>query len=47
MTAIIMQVFSCSASDFVTGYVNQAGLKTRAKFEEAVGQVLFIDEAYR
>jgi ATP-dependent Zn protease len=41
------QVFSCTASDFTTGYVGQAGNKTRDKFEEALGQVLFIDEAYR
>jgi tRNA splicing ligase len=40
-------VTECSASDFVTGYVNQSSGKTRQVFESAVGQVLFIDEAYR
>jgi hypothetical protein len=37
----------CSASDFVTGYMNQSGIKTRDVFEKALGGVLFIDEAYR
>jgi len=37
----------CSASDLTTGYVGQAATKTRSKFEEARGGVLFIDEAYR
>ena len=41
------EVVSCSASDFVTGYVNQASGKTREVFAKAVGGVLFIDEAYR
>ena len=41
------EVVSCSASDFVTGYANQAAGKTREIFEKAVGGVLFIDEAYR
>ncbi len=40
-------VVECSASDFVTGYANQASGKTRQVFEKALGQVLFIDEAYR
>ena len=40
-------VVSCSASDFVTGYANQASGKTREMFEKGLGQVLFIDEAYR
>ena len=40
-------VTSCSASDFVTGFANQAGIKTRELFDKAVGGVLFIDEAYR
>ncbi len=41
------QVMACSASDFVTGYANQSGGKTREVFESALGRVLFIDEAYR
>ncbi|KXZ51992.1 hypothetical protein GPECTOR_10g1014 [Gonium pectorale] len=41
------EMVSCSASDFVTGYVNQASGKTRELFKKAVGGVLFIDEAYR
>jgi len=36
-----------SASDFTTGYVGQAARKTRDIFREALGGVLFIDEAYR
>ena len=40
-------VVSCSATDFVTGYANQSGGKTREMFDKALGQVLFIDEAYR
>lgn len=41
------QLVACSASDFVTGYVNQAAGKTRELFDSALGQVLLIDEAYR
>ena len=41
------EVVECSASDFTTGYVGQSSGVTRKKFEEALGQVLFIDEAYR
>jgi replication-associated recombination protein RarA len=32
---------------FVTGYVGQAGKKTREMFKDARGKVLFIDEAYQ
>jgi SpoVK/Ycf46/Vps4 family AAA+-type ATPase len=41
------EVVSASAGDFVTGYANQSAGKTRDKFKEALGGVLFIDEAYR
>lgn len=40
-------VVECSASDLVAGYVGQTGAKTRAKFDAALGGVLFVDEAYR
>lgn len=40
-------VLECSAKDFTTGYAGQASSKTREMFEKALGQVLFIDEAYR
>eukprot|EP01063_Lacrimia_lanifica_P027259 TRINITY_DN3805_c0_g1_i2.p1 TRINITY_DN3805_c0_g1~~TRINITY_DN3805_c0_g1_i2.p1 ORF type:complete len:2457 (+),score=568.87 TRINITY_DN3805_c0_g1_i2:120-7490(+) len=36
-----------SIADFVTGYAQQAVKKTREVFREALGEVLFIDEAYR
>lgn len=32
--------------DLVAGYVGQTAIKTKAKIDEAVGGVLFIDEAY-
>lgn len=40
-------VIECSAKDFITGFVGQASGKTREMFEKGLGQVLFIDEAYR
>jgi hypothetical protein len=40
-------VVEASASDLVGQYVGQTGPKTIGKLQEALGKVLFIDEAYR
>jgi len=40
-------VHECSASDVVGQYVGHTGPLVRKTFEKALGQVLFIDEAYR
>ncbi|KIM42882.1 hypothetical protein M413DRAFT_26853 [Hebeloma cylindrosporum] len=40
-------VHECSAPDIVGQYVGQTGPLVRKTFEKALGQVLFIDEAYR
>lgn len=40
------QLIECGRSDLVAGYSGQTALKTKAKIQEAVGGVLFIDEAY-
>lgn len=36
----------CDAGDLVAGYLGQTALKTKDKINEAMGGVLFIDEAY-
>ncbi|KAK0489353.1 P-loop containing nucleoside triphosphate hydrolase protein [Armillaria novae-zelandiae] len=40
-------VIECSASDIIAQYVGQTGPLVRKMFGKALGQVLFIDEAYR
>ena len=41
------KVEECSASDLVGQFIGHTGPKTKKLFEKALGQVLFIDEAYR
>lgn len=41
------KVEECSATDLVGQYVGHTGPKTQKLLEKALGQVLFIDEAYR
>jgi AAA+ superfamily predicted ATPase len=41
------EVIEISASDLITGYMGQAGAKTREVMTGAKGKVLFIDEAYQ
>ena len=40
------QLVECDRSGLVAGYVGQTAVKTQKKIEEAMGGVLFIDEAY-
>ena len=40
------QLIECDRSSLVAEYVGQTTAKTKAKIEEALGGVLFIDEAY-
>ncbi|WP_051348798.1 AAA family ATPase [Peribacillus kribbensis] len=39
-------LITASRADFVAGYVGQTSIKTKKKIKEALGGVLFIDEAY-
>ncbi|KAI0398918.1 P-loop containing nucleoside triphosphate hydrolase protein [Xylaria palmicola] len=41
------RVVECSATDLIGQYVGQTGPKVQTKFDEALGRVLFVDEAYR
>ncbi|KAI0469628.1 P-loop containing nucleoside triphosphate hydrolase protein [Xylaria cf. heliscus] len=41
------RVVECSATDLIGQYVGQTGPKVQKKFDEALGRVLFVDEAYR
>jgi hypothetical protein len=41
------RVIDCSATDLIGQYVGQTGPKVQKKFDEALGRVLFVDEAYR
>ena len=40
-------VVEASATDLIGQYVGQTAIKTKNKMTEALGSVLFIDEAYR
>lgn len=39
-------IITTSRADFVAGYVGQTAIKTKRKIRDALGGVLFIDEAY-
>ncbi|RYC61076.1 hypothetical protein CHU98_g5146 [Xylaria longipes] len=41
------RVIECPATDLIGQCVGQTGPKVRKKFDEALGRVLFVDEAYR
>ncbi|KAI1825953.1 P-loop containing nucleoside triphosphate hydrolase protein [Xylaria intraflava] len=41
------KVVECSATDLIGQFVGHTGPKVQKKFDEALGRVLFVDEAYR
>ncbi|KAK5657152.1 hypothetical protein OQA88_3209 [Cercophora sp. LCS_1] len=41
------EVVECSATDLIGQYVGQTGPKVQKKLDQALGRVLFVDEAYR
>lgn len=41
------EVFECSATDLIGQYIGQTGPKVQKLLDQALGRVLFVDEAYR
>ena len=47
LSQVQAKVIECSATDLIGQYVGQTGPKVQKLLEQALGKVLFIDEAYR